>query len=377
MAFGAQEIPKRATLFRMPPSILESVVTGAYGVRLAVPPALAVERDSPQMAQLADATTGVRYMILTKPRGFFVLDGDRAELARSLDRHARQMFIDAHRANQIPDPPRTDDATWSAMIELEHCIVAGHAALRTVHRMIYTRGLEMVMGHLLFPTAHGLFEVRVMAMDRQTGWRESAVLVASGAKGLLTQAEYDAPERDAQFPQHALSRVRAALRTIRADWAIAITAPPPATVTASVALPHLACTLTAPPRFVHDPAQDGDGVAAFGRVSFCATDGLESLYVERHRAVAANDLARFADEYMRSALGNVANLTIAIETPMPGVLTQVIEGMGNRGPLRNVVRWFYDGKNRLVSLTIVSSHAEPSAELLQQLAAVQQSFTAA
>jgi hypothetical protein len=73
----------------------------------------------------------------------------------------------------------------------------------------------------LVPLRRGLFEIRVLAGDSLTGLREALLVdrtiasLGDGEVPALSQAEIDDPAHDAAVPQHALSRVRAALGRAR------------------------------------------------------------------------------------------------------------------------------------------------------------------
>jgi hypothetical protein len=73
--------------------------------------------------------------------------------------------------------------------------------------MMYQRGKEIVMGHLLIPVAGGLFEVRAICGGGMTGLRESMLLMAAipkpveGEAQFLSQRQYDDPRHDAMFPE--------------------------------------------------------------------------------------------------------------------------------------------------------------------------------
>lgn len=92
-----------------------------------------------------------------------------------------------------------------------------HGALgEVIHYMIRTRGLEIAMGQLLVPVERGVLELRCLAKNLEmTGIRESALLMKemnlqSGKTPdeLMRSIAYDAPEHDASFPTHVVSRVR-------------------------------------------------------------------------------------------------------------------------------------------------------------------------
>lgn len=127
--------------------------------------------------------------------------------------------------------PRTDDATWSPMIEFERFDVAGGVALTVLHRMSYQPGHEVVMGHTLVPVRRGLFEARWLFTAGLTGYRET-MLHAQQDRGTdeepsrLSQQAMDDSAHDASFPEHPLTLARAA-RSWHAHGRLRVTEPPP------------------------------------------------------------------------------------------------------------------------------------------------------
>src|SRR4051794_14780565 len=103
--------------------------------------------------------------------------------------------------------------------------------------------MELVMGHLLVPLQGGLFEARPFGQGRNpvTGVRESALMILRGTQGFLSQAEYDDPAHDAQFPDHPVSQVRHALRSLMTAWDLCVTRPAPLPATREIFLSQLGC----------------------------------------------------------------------------------------------------------------------------------------
>lgn len=162
---------------------------------------------------------------------------------------------------------------WSPVVELKPVSVGTTLGLRVVHRTAYLHGMEMVMGHLLVPVAHGVVELRVTATDRVTGGRDRA-LEAAG------EGDADDPRHDEKFPQHCLSRVRAALDELTAPEGIEVLRPAIALRTGTVQLPAFGGSLTLPPRFALVGPDDRDTLL-FTRMSLANTDGLWRLAFAR------------------------------------------------------------------------------------------------
>jgi hypothetical protein len=351
-------------------ALIQALREGRYGVQLQVPPALVVRNEREDFAELQDEATGVVHHLFFFPDLHMVF---RADLEAALQRHARHMFIEAFLANGGEGPPRTDDASWSPLVEVEHLNVGGAPAMRTVHRMLYERGREMVMGHLLVPLRDGLFEIRVIALDQTTGFRESLILVQRQVAGFLPQKEYDDPAWDATFPQHSLSRVRAALRGAREQWQLQVTRARDPMPDGEITLARLGCGLVPPPGFVLMPSS-GPLREQLQRTSFCGTDGLESFLIERLESrIPLAKLRRAAEETTRKYHDDVEQLELHVDERGSRVLV-IAEGHGHRGRLRNALLWFLDGQSRPWSLALISTAAVPRDVLTEELERSARSF---
>ncbi|MGC4119448.1 MAG: hypothetical protein QM765_33750 [Myxococcales bacterium] len=262
--------------------------------------------------------------------------------------------------------------------------------LRTLHRMAYEHGLEVVMGHLLVPVRDGLFEVRVLAADQMTGYRESVLTILLDREGPKVwprpQSAFDDPKYDERFAQHCLSRVRAGLRAVESGWSLRVEAPPKPNLPAEVELIVPGCALVPPPRFVFTPAPlDGPPDAwRMERVSFCGTDGVESLVAARvddvRAPMDAASLEQVALQMTRQLHEGSGVEGLRLESKALGELEGrphvlvVVEGRGHRGALRNVLRFFADDRARLWQLGLVSSPAVPVDELAADLELAVRSF---
>lgn len=230
-------------------------------------------------------------------------------------------------------------------MDVEFLKIGGASALRTVHRMSYEPGNEMIMGHFLVPLRRGLFEARVVSIDQLTGYRESALFLLKRMGRLppndeeelkrlvavLRQADFDDPQHDDSFPNHALSRTRAAMRWLYTESGLHVTEMPAPYGSGKVELPRLGCALVPPPRFVYDSAIDAsqkESCESFCRVSFCGTDGVERLLVNRWSLPAqglASDLPRVAESFARELheASGVEDMRLTVEAlPSIGVAAQ-------------------------------------------------------
>lgn len=380
--------------------MIESLQTGQFGVELRLPSHLHVRSDEEQRAELVDESNGVMWRFFFFPDLHLDLcEEHRADLRRSLEWYARSMFDDVFRQRDHMDgrsPPRTTDPSWSPLVDVEHLSIGGARALRTVHRMTYEPGSEIIMGHLLIPLRRGLFEARTVCGDQMTGYRESVLIdrrmgerPPSSKEDIqrlmagLQQSDFDDPRHDDVFPQHSLSRTRAAIRWLCTESELHLTELPSPFEHGEVELSHLDCVLVPPPRFAYElpggPSQEG----SFCRVSFCGTDGVELLHVKRwdlSTRVSASNLPRVAESIARETheVNGVKNIRVAGEVPLP--LDQrpqalvVVEGTGHLGALRNAMIFFLDEDRRLWSLSRFGMAAVPRDAMVADLEGAVRSF---
>lgn len=267
--------------------MLAALRDGTFGIRLdaGVPSSLELSSDDEHVARLTDRAHHLTWWLFFFPDLHMHVEID-AGMEAALHAYARQLFDDAFRAKHAGAvvTPRTADETWSPLVDVERVALGeatgANAALRTVHRMSYEPGDELVMGHLLVPLAGGLFEARVAGRGSvaSTGYRESAVFLEKGARGFLPQPVYDDAALDARFPGHPLTLVRSALRTLIGS--LHVVQPAPTRAWDRVRFASLGCELTPPARFVLEPSTEATGRPTFRRVAFCGTDGIELFYVE-------------------------------------------------------------------------------------------------
>lgn len=266
---------------------------GIHGIRAHIPPGTEIVTDEPGYLKLYEPARNLEWMLAVRPDLRMDLrEAHRDDLRRHAQQYARRMFEDVfvQMRTDTSTRPRTDDPDWSPLVELEHVTVGPAPGLRVVHRMFYQPGREILLGHLVIPLPDGVFEARVAAGDGNTGYRESILLLKhppTPPAKFHPQSEYDDPRYDANFRDHPLSRVRAALRELHEVWGLeALTAPTPQ-VDGPVDLPHLGCAIVPPPRFVllDTPADH----ARFVRVSFCTTDGCDEFVVSSAQPGATPD----------------------------------------------------------------------------------------
>lgn len=375
--------------------LIDSLETGRFGLTLQLPRHLEILRDEKTSAQLVDTSKNVVWFFYFLPDLHLDLHEEhRANMKRSLEPYARAMFEDVFQQLHPDDQdrqPRTTDSEWSPMIDVEYSSIGDTAVLRTVHRMAYEPGHEMIMGHVLVPLEKGLFEARVLTVDKTTGYRESILLVKQMQEqtpndeedpnrqmATIRQRDYDDPQHDEAFPEHALSRSRAALRWLIHDANLRVTERPLPLEQGEVQLPHLNCALMPPPRFFHEDAEDPQSPSAsFHRVSFCGTDGIERLIVHRWDDVARNakndNFAKLAKSLARTMHeeSGVQGLRLIVKklaqhASEPQVLV-IVEGKGHQGLLRNAMLFFQDEQQRTWSLSRCGTAAVPPETLKAEL----------
>jgi hypothetical protein len=371
--------------------LIESLRTGRFGVTLKLPSRLRVSRDEAECAELVDESMGVLWFFFFFPNLHLDLRKEhRADLRRSVEYYARSIFDDVFRQGDHAfgnPPPRTADPAWSPLVDVEHLSIGAAQALRTVHRVAYEPGNESIMGHLLIPLRQGLFEARVLCVDRSTGYRESVLVdlwmreqpVRSdeGFEQLtatLRQADFDDPRHDEMFSKHSLSRARAALHWLSVESDLCVTELLSPLEDGDVELPHLGCVLLPPPRFAYDGHDSPRRPGSFTRVSFCGTDGIERLHVDRwdnfeqdkNLPGVASWIARNVHE--ESGVQDIG-LTVeplAPDDDRPQVLA-IVEGTGHTGALRNAMLFFHDEHQRTWSMSRFGTAAVPREALVAEL----------
>ena len=210
-------------------SLVTALRSGSLGATFELPNDVALVRDDDHTAVFVDRENGVTWWAFFVEGLYLDLSPrHEAPLRRDVENHARYLFESAFASPDIPDrspnvEPRTADATWSPVTDLELGTMGDARALFVIHRMHYEPGLETVMGHALLPLRAGLLELRAVAGTRQTGLRETTLSMSAHLRAERRPAEelasdalrFDDPAFDGMFPDHPLSRVRAALRRCR------------------------------------------------------------------------------------------------------------------------------------------------------------------
>ena len=362
---------------------------GKIGVWFRAPPGLEAQRDDDDFAMLVDREGGVAWHLCLTEFQLDLAAQHAPVLARDIERHTRDLFLRFfHAAGPRSEQPRTADPAWSPVVDVEQVVLGQAAALRVVHRLAYEPGRETLMGHLLVPLRHGLFEVRITAPTlRATGTRESALLDAllraspgedpRAVMRRLSQRAIDDPRHDADFPEHPLSRVRAALRRAIDEPLVGVTEPP-----APPSEPRgEGFAVTPPARYL--PLTGAGSALRCSRVSFSGTDGIQLLTVVRQprggfERADLMDLARKAAEQLPADASRLEVEVRALpdRAGRPHVEATRQFETPQDGPQRSVYRLFLDDRNALVIVALGAPACVPAAELAAEAEGVVGSYRA-
>jgi hypothetical protein len=246
-------------------SLRQQLRSGECGVTWEAPGGVDVLNDDEHQLVLRDPEAGVVWQVRASAMPFAVDPAHREVLRLDLEASARAAFDAAWEPpddDSVPQRRRTDDPAWSPVID--HAVVEldGRPALRLLRRHTYQPGNELVVGHLIVPTATGHVDFSVIARAAVTGMRESVVMLMSdrmpdtldgeGEYTFPAQAVYDDVALDEKFPDHPLTRVRAAIG--RLEVAVTITGPVPRCPEVTT-LEEARCAFTAPPRYLPVPPE--------------------------------------------------------------------------------------------------------------------------
>jgi hypothetical protein len=369
---------------------------GALGVEVTLGPEIqpTVDDDHDYQIDLPDLPS--RVWILHFPEVWLDLSAESwPTLERDVARQTRALFDQIFRrprpeGRPPPQRPRTADSSWSPLVELGRVPVDGGEALHVLHRMSYEPGDEVVMGHLLVPTASGLVEIRWVSSAHMTGYRETVfmekLLAASGGSKVPEhpgQAAFDDPALDETFPKHPLSIARAVRRWCQKNVHVRVVEPGPQDRRQELRLEAIGCALVPPPRFVKpSPASAGpNGVPWVGlnRASFAGSDGVDWLFVEafaRPKGLArlgrrrtAGDVEQLARQmYASAGVSDIRSTVVgADDSGAPRGSRVIVDGEGHLGPLRMAARGAELADGTLVLLYLTTSASIPGTELLAEV----------
>jgi hypothetical protein len=235
-------------------TLIDQLRTGSVGVRLELAEPLEILAETETWARWVDRTLALVCVAIRSRFPLDLSDARRPELRAQLEPEARRIFAREFQASEHVSKiePRTSDPSWSPIIELELLERPGGRVMHCMHRLRYEPGREVIRGALACPIADGHVVIACMHVAQMTGWRESMLVIESGTSGLLPQAQYDAAEHDAKFPEHGLTRVRQVLQ----QWSstLAITRPSTSLPAGTrVVLPASGSSIVPPVGFVAVP----------------------------------------------------------------------------------------------------------------------------
>ncbi|NMO21980.1 hypothetical protein HPC49_46560 [Pyxidicoccus fallax] len=383
--------------------LLESLRDGSFGVKFDVGDGFQREDEAEVYAGLERTADDTTWHLAFTPFRLGLRPEDDAVLRDDFERQVRFLF--QRQYDMLPSvmggtprlPPRTSDPSWSPLIALERIQVGGAPCLRVLYRLAYEHGLEIVEGLLLIPLASGLFQFKVSHGERFTGYRETALLSDFMRKEpgvppdeLMKrhgQRAYDSPEWDARFPEHSLSRVRAALTwlTTPEQSGLAVLAPMPPPPRGEVELPGVGCAITPPPRYTPVPSEDvglSSSIAMFVRL--LASDN-RTLDVWRSpdtlppgpgRAEALVNLARRnAQEWVQEGATDITMDTHVLpELDGRPHVANHLRFLARGRPVTNATRWLADADGAVFRVAVGGPPYLPIEELAQEADAVIRSW---
>jgi hypothetical protein len=346
-------------------SLLDDLRDGSLGVRLQLPDQLESLEQGPTFARWIDRDVLSTVLAIHSPFPLDLSDPRKPTLRAELEAEARRVFLAKHQSlaaerEAVARPPRTDDPSWSPIVELDLLERADGRLLRCVSRLSYQPGHELIRGVLCCPLANGHLWLALLHRSAQTGMRESVLTLRLNlAEGFEHpgQAFYDDPEHDEAFPQHGLSCVRRGLtRWLSADGgALEITcrqpsAPHPG---ARITLVASDSSLVPPPGFLHIPH---DVMPVASSMSSLARHGLERqpdamidvwrLSPEEARPRNMDELIELAEAVARGwEAEGAGNIAVSVEPRERGERIEArarISFTVNGEAKQNIAQWILD-----------------------------------
>ncbi|HEY7372530.1 MAG TPA: hypothetical protein VIF57_10260 [Polyangia bacterium] len=383
--------------------LFETLRDGALGVELAFPPAVVPSDETDTSFQFVGGPRAeIGWWLFSFPNVSLDLsDAGWPTLKRDIDRQTRALFEQMFRGHDMtPEArargPRTNDPTWSPLVEAERISIDGGSALYVLHRMTYQPGSEILMGHLLIPCAQGLVETRWVTTARVTGMRETVwtarKMQASSVEAAFEhpgQAVFDDPALDADFPDHPLSIAREARRWLAKEVRVRVLRSAARTERTESELPAVGYALVPPPRFA-EPVTLGRGRgrswARWSRASFSGSDGVDWFFLCAFPAPLLlkwrSPERRLATEVEKTArrvysLNDAKNIKSQVVTSgradgRPSV-SLIVDGEGHLEPLRmaalGTVR-----EGQIVTLFLMTSATLPNDDMFAELGAAAQTL---
>ena len=315
------------------------------------------------------------------PIEFAIAPGEEGALGEDLHQSSRDMFELRWRSKPraAGAQPRTASGEWSPVIDAKLGSIGEGRIARCVRRLAYEQGDEAVVGHLYVPVDKGTIEIRISARSGETGTREAAIAAKYGGK--QAQATYDSAELDPYFPEHPLSRVRAALDATVAS--LEIVTLPQRKPGSEVPLAEPGAAITPPIRFVPSPSITG---SSRGEIVRLGVDGwrrtIHVWRVGRHKLKGSNMHAALVEHADKDAAGwdkagasQVASHSAPIDDYGVCVQIQQYVSFERDGLVRHAVqRWWLAGDGTMWRIGSEASALVDRQLMLDELGAVQDSF---
>ncbi|HEY5920641.1 MAG TPA: hypothetical protein VIV11_03175 [Kofleriaceae bacterium] len=359
--------------------LAKALELGGCGVQWEPPRGTIVEHGDHELTIRDDS--GLEWRARLTPIVFGIAPGEETALAEDLHASAHALFERQWRdnPNKKRARPRTDDTSWTPIIEAKVGAIDDGRIARVVRRLSYEPGDESIVGHLIVPVVKGTVEIRVMCQATMTGARESAVIARLGGDKPQAQAVYDARELDPYFPDHPLSRVRAALDESVARLEIVY----PAERATEVSLREAGCAIEPPPRFTRAPVVAGSGTNLLVRAGLDDwRRELDVWRIGRHK-LKGKDLHKALVEHADAAVADwvKADRTHVITESAPiddyGVCLQVEQYVTfqHGGDAKHTLhRWWIAGDQTLWRIASGGPRGVERAALQADLEQVQRTF---
>jgi hypothetical protein len=376
---------------------LERLGSGEVGARCKLFEARTLENLARSATVVEEGELAVICQTLQLPWRLELAEGTRAARHADIQRAARELFERSFKPVQHPITgeaalPRTRDASWSPVVEIEE-VQLGGPVLWVLLRSHYAPTNEVVEGSWLIPVADGLVSITLLARDQLTGYRESALWAmrdqqgGSGPSAHPGQAFFDDPAHDAVFPTHSLSRVRAARAWLEdpARGALQVTLPAGPPSEGEQALSEADCAVRVPPRYARLPAgtlKMAPSLVTFTRVllGVRATPlmltvwKLEGQSLSTKSGRALRELAtQTVERWEQEGVKNIRIDTNEVAGELgPEVHLHVRFEVDE--PVQEVQIWFVDSRGAVFRIGCNASAAWDTTELWQDAAFVRASF---
>ena len=357
----------------------KSLELGSCGVQWRPPDGAIGEHTETHLAVRDDA--GLTWRVQLSPIEFAIGPGEEPALSEDLDLSSRAAFeLRWASKSRAPDAqPRTASGDWSPVIDAKLGKIGEGRIARCVRRLAYEQGDETVVGHLFVPVEKGTIEIRISARSGETGTREHAIAAKYGSE--QPQSFYDAAELDPYFPEHPLSRVRAALDQTVAS--LEIVALSKRVAGAEVALVEPGAAITPPIRYVGAPPVAGSGR---GEIVRLGVDGwrrtIHVWRVGRHKlkgkdlhAALVEHADKDAADWAKAGASQVVSHSAPIEDYGVCLQIQQYVTFERDGLVRHAVqRWWLAGDGTMWRIGSDAPGQVDRHTLLDELAAVHDTF---